>query len=200
MNMSDDFLKNLSKTFRETMGTVGKKTDEFVEIQKIRSRQGQLESRIENSYLEIGRKIYCRYRNGEAFDEQTAGLCQEILHMEKEIAVCKEQVAEKKGMTICPSCGASVSRESSFCMYCGAPVPEKKEDKAEDAEFTEVPEDAFEPEDGIEGKKPETEWKETQETSGADTEAVAEREEEAEDEVTADENASEQTKEEKTAE
>ena len=52
---------------------------------KIRSRQGQLESRIENSYLEIGRKIYCRYRNGEAFDEQTAGLCQEILHMEKEI-------------------------------------------------------------------------------------------------------------------
>lgn len=120
--------------------------------------------------------------------------------MEKEIAVCKEQVAEKKGMTICPSCGANVSRESSFCMYCGAPVPEKKEDKAEDAEFTEVPEDAFEPEDGMEGKKPETEWKETQETSGADTEAVAEREEEAEDEVTADENASEQTKEEKTAE
>lgn len=55
-------------------------------------------------------------------------------------------------MTICPSCGASVSRESSFCMYCGAPVPEKKEEKAEDAEFTEVPEDAFEPEDGMEGK------------------------------------------------
>ena len=36
MNMSDDFLKNISKTFRETMGTVGKKTDEFVEIQKDR--------------------------------------------------------------------------------------------------------------------------------------------------------------------
>ncbi len=104
-------------------------------------------------------------------------------------------------MAICPSCGASVS-DGNLLSACdiGALVPEKKEDKAEDAEFTEVPEDAFEPEDGMEGKKPETEWKETQETSGADTEAVAEREEEAEDEVTADENASEQTKEEKTAE
>lgn len=145
--MTDDFFKNISKTFRETMGTVGKKTDEFVEIQKIRSRQGQLENRIENNYLEIGRKVYCRYRNGEAFDEQTAVLCQEIMKMEKEIAGCREQVAEKKGLTICPSCGAGVPRESSFCMHCGASVSSKKEDKAEDAEYTEVPEDAFETEE-----------------------------------------------------
>ena len=122
MNMSDDFLKNISKTFRETMGTVGKKTDEFVEIQKIRSRQGQLESRIENNYQEIGRKIYCRYRNGEAFDEQLAEICREIMHMEKEIDMCKEQVAEKKGQMLCPSCGAGVPKEASFCMYCGAPA------------------------------------------------------------------------------
>lgn len=151
--MSDDFFKNISKTFRETMGTVGKKTDEFVEIQKIRNRQGQLESKIDNHYLEIGRKVYCRYRNGEPFDEETAGLCREIMHMEKEIAACKEQVAEKKGQTICPSCGAGVPKEAAYCMYCGAPLPERKEDHAEDAEFTEVPEDAFESEE--EEKEPE---------------------------------------------
>ena len=133
MNMSDDFLKNISKTFRETMGTVGKKTDEFVEIQKIRNRQGQLESRIENNYQEIGRKIYCRFRNGEAFDEQLAELCREIMRMEKEVEACKEQVAEKKGQTICPSCGAGVPKEASFCMYCGAPLPERKEEKTEDS-------------------------------------------------------------------
>ena len=160
MNMSDDFLKNISKTFRETMGTVGKKTDEFVEIQKIRNRQGQLESRIENNYQEIGRKIYCRFRNGEAFDEQLAELCREIMRMEKEVEACKEQVAEKKGQTICPSCGAGVPKEASFCMYCGAPLPERKEEKTEDADFTEVPEDAFEPEDEPAGQKAETEEKE----------------------------------------
>lgn len=147
MNKSDDFFKNISKTFRDTMGTVGKKTDEFVEIQKIRNRQGQLESRIENHYQKIGSKIYSRFRNGEAFDEQLAELCREIMRMEKEIDACKEQVAEKKGQVLCPSCGAGVPKEASFCMYCGAQLPEKKEDTTEDADFTEVPEDAFEPED-----------------------------------------------------
>ena len=172
MNMSDDFLKNISKTFRETMGTVGKKTDEFVEIQKIRNRQGQLESRIENNYQEIGRKIYCRFRNGEAFDEQLAELCREIMRMEMEVEACKEQVAEKKGQTICPSCGAGVPKEASFCMYCGAPLPERKEEKTEDADFTEVPEDAFEPEDEPAGQKAETEEKEPAEREASAGETV----------------------------
>ena len=172
MNMSDDFLKNISKTFRETMGTVGKKTDECVEIQKIRNRQGQLESRIENNYQEIGRKIYCRFRNGEAFDEQLAELCREIMRMEKEVEACKEQVAEKKGQTICPSCGAGVPKEASFCMYCGAPLPERKEEKTEDADFTEVPEDAFEPEDEPAGQKAETEEKEPAEREASAGETV----------------------------
>lgn len=172
MNMSDDFLKNISKTFRETMGTVGKKTDEFVEIQKIRNRQGQLESRIENNYQEIGRKIYCRFRNGEAFDEQLAELCREIMRMEKEVEACKEQVAEKKGQTICPSCGAGVPKEASFCMYCGAPLPERKEEKTEDADFTEVPEDAFESEDEPAGQKAETEEKEPAEREASAGETV----------------------------
>ena len=172
MNMSDDFLKNISKTFRENMGTVGKKTDEFVEIQKIRNRQGQLESRIENNYQEIGRKIYCRFRNGEAFDEQLAELCREIMRMEKEVEACKEQVAEKKGQTICPSCGAGVPKEASFCMYCGAPLPERKEEKTEDADFTEVPEDAFEPEDEPAGQKAETEEKEPAEREASAGETV----------------------------
>ena len=172
MNMSDDFLKNISKTFRETMGTVGKKTDEFVEIQKIRNRQGQLESRIENNYQEIGRKIYCRFRNGEAFDEQLAELCREIMRMEKEVEACKEQVAEKKGQTLCPSCGAGVPKEASFCMYCGAPLPERKEEKTEDADFTEVPEDAFEPEDEPAGQKAETEEKEPAEREASAGETV----------------------------
>lgn len=172
MNMSDDFLKNISKTFRETMGTVGKKTDEFVEIQKIRNRQGQLESRIENNYQEIGRKIYCRFRNGEAFDEQLAELCREIMRMEKEVEACKEQVAEKKGQTICPSCGAGVPKEASFCMYCGAPLPERKGEKTEDADFTEVPEDAFEPEDEPAGQKAETEEKEPAEREASAGETV----------------------------
>ena len=52
--MAEDFFGNLSKTLKKTVDTVGKKTDEFVEIQKIRTRQHALEDQIEKNYQDIG--------------------------------------------------------------------------------------------------------------------------------------------------
>ena len=139
--MAEDFFGNLSKTLKKTVDTVGKKTDEFVEIQKIRTRQHALEDQIEKNYQDIGQIIYNRYLNGEAFDENLAGFCKDITDLEKEIADCKEDVANKRGRIVCPACGASVPKDAAFCMRCGAAMPEK-EDEPEDAEFVHVePED-----------------------------------------------------------
>ena len=118
--MAEDFFGNLSKTLKKTVDTVGKKTDEFVEIQKIRTRQHALEDQIEKNYQDIGQIIYNRYLNGEAFDENLAGICKDITDLEKEIADCREDVANKRG-----------------CMRCGAAMPEKEEEP-EDAEFVHV--------------------------------------------------------------
>ena len=103
--MAEDFFGNLSKTLKKTVDTVGKKTDEFVEIQKIRTRQHALEDQIEKNYQDIGLIIYNRYLNGEAFDENLAGICKDITDLEKEIADCKEDVANKRGRIVCPACG-----------------------------------------------------------------------------------------------
>lgn len=108
------------------MDTVGKKTDEFVEIQKIRTRQHALEDQIEKNYQDIGQIIYNRYLNGEAFDENLAGICKDITDLEKEIADCREDVANKRGRIVCPACGASVPKDAAFCMRCGAAMPEKR--------------------------------------------------------------------------
>ena len=135
--MAEDFFGNLSKTLKKTVDTVGKKTDEFVEIQKIRTRQHALEDQIEKNYQDIGLIIYNRYLNGEAFDENLAGICKDITDLEKEIADCKEDVANKRGRIVCPACGASVPKDAAFCMRCGAAMPEKEEEP-EDAEFVHV--------------------------------------------------------------
>ena len=135
--MAEDFFGNLSKTLKKTVDTVGKKTDEFVEIQKIRTRQHALEDQIEKNYQDIGQIIYNRYLNGEAFDENLAGICKDITDLEKEIADCREDVANKRGRIVCPACGASVPKDAAFCMRCGAAMPEKEEEP-EDAEFVHV--------------------------------------------------------------
>ena len=126
--MAEDFFGNLSKTLKKTVDTVGKKTDEFVEIQKIRTRQHALEDQIEKNYQDIGQIIYNRYLNGEAFDENLAGFCKDITDLEKEIADCKEDVANKRGRIVCPACGASVPKDAASCMRCGAAMPEKEDE------------------------------------------------------------------------
>ena len=176
--MAEDFFGNLSKTLKKTVDTVGKKTDEFVEIQKIRTRQHMLEDQIEKNYEDIGQIIYNRYLNGEAFDENLAGLCKDISDLEKEIADCKEEVANKRGRLVCPACGASVPKDAAFCMRCGAAMPEKE---AEDAEFVHVePEEKGEEESSEEEKTAEEILAEEPEEKAEDTE-TAEPEEKAED-------------------
>ena len=136
--MAEDFFGNLSKTLKKTVDTVGKKTDEFVEIQKIRTRQHALEDQIEKNYQDIGQIIYNRYLNGEAFDENLAGICKDITDLEKEIADCKEDVANKRGRIVCPACGASVPKDSIEVNYTDVPAMPEKEDEPEDAEFVHV--------------------------------------------------------------
>ena len=155
--MAEDFFGNLSKTLKKTVDTVGKKTDEFVEIQKIRTRQHALEDQIEKNYQDIGQIIYNRYLNGEAFDENLAGICKDITDLEKEIADCREDVANKRGRIVCPACGASVPKDAAFCMRCGAAMP-AKEEEPEDA--------AYEPEPEMDedaGPEPEEDLENTQE-------------------------------------
>ena len=124
--MAEDFFGNLSKTLKKTVDTVGKKTDEFVEIQKIRTRQHALEDQIEKNYQDIGQIIYNRYLNGEAFDENLAGICKDITDLEKEIADCREDVANKRGRIVCPAsflhalrcCYAGEGRRAGGCRVC----------------------------------------------------------------------------------
>lgn len=135
--MANDFLENLGKTLSETAKTVGEKTDEFIAIQKLRSQQSTLENEIKKNYNDLGEMIFQRFVGGEAFPEDISEICQEILNLQSDIAECKETIAEKKGFSVCPACGANVPKDSAFCMKCGSPMPEQ-EKEPEDAEFAEA--------------------------------------------------------------
>ena len=183
--MAEDFFGNLSKTLKKTVESVGKKTDEFVEIQKIRSRQHSLEDQLEKNYQDIGQIIYSRFQNGEAMDENLAGLCKDISELEKEIAFCKDEVAGKKGQNICPVCGAGVPKDAAFCMRCGTPMPAAEETVEEPSGASETP--AEEPAEEAEENKEPTEEK----TKTAEEAVEAPEDGAASEETTAEEQGEE---------
>ena len=52
------FFDGWGKKITDTVDVVGKKTNDMVEIQKLRSQISSLEKGIEKNYIELGKKVF----------------------------------------------------------------------------------------------------------------------------------------------
>ncbi len=142
--MFEDVITKLKKNFGETAEVIGKKTENFVEIQKLKSQIHTANHEIAQNYEELGEMMYRKYQQGETLDPEIAAICEDITELKAEVASCKEEITQYRGEETCPECGAAVPSNAAFCMKCGAPMP------VCEAEFAEgevvVPSDADEDE------------------------------------------------------
>lgn len=136
--MGADFLENLGKTITKTAEKVGKKAEEVVGIQKLRSQLAGTEREIDKNCQDLGEIVYRHFIDGEVMSEEIAIVCDEITRLRGQAADLREQIAQQRGESICPSCGAHGPKEAAFCMRCGAPLP--AEEAAVEAEVTPVEE------------------------------------------------------------
>lgn len=128
---NDEFLDNLRQTITGTAEAVGKKTEDLLEIQKLRSRIRNAQRNVELDYKKLGEIIYQRYVSGADLDEELAEVCALIMDLQKQAASYKEELANRKGQAVCPACGSGNPRDAVFCMHCGAVIP-KTEPETED--------------------------------------------------------------------
>ncbi len=151
--MNENFFRNLKQALTDTAEVVTKKTEDVVEIQKLRSKIYNGKKNVEVDYKKLGIIIYQRYLNGESMDEELINLCISVHDMLEEVEKYKDELAEKKGLNICDSCDTTNPKDAVFCMKCGSKLPVKvvKEEKFEDDFDDECedgcPEDCFEDEE-----------------------------------------------------
>ena len=129
----NSFFKDLGKIISEKAGEVAKKTGEVadvvvkkteqtVEVQKIKAQIHTMERNNERDYKDIGKMIYDKFKNGEGADAEYIELCDAIAEREAAIAKAKEEIAKVKGLDVCPECEAHVEPDATFCPKCGAKV------------------------------------------------------------------------------
>lgn len=128
---NEEFFDNLRQTITGTAEVVGKKTEDLLEIQKLRSRIRNAQRNVELDYKKLGEIIYQRYVSGEDLDEELTEVCGLIMDLQKQTASYKEELANRKGQTVCPACGSGNPRDAVFCMHCGTVIP-KTEPETED--------------------------------------------------------------------
>lgn len=131
----------VAKKTEEAVGVVAKKTEETVEIQKVKNQIRGLERSNEKDFAEIGKIVYEHYQKAKVTDADFAELCEAIAAREESIDQYKKQVAELKGLDVCPSCKEHVDADTAYCPKCGTKIEREvcDEDVFED-EYKEVAE------------------------------------------------------------
>ena len=71
---------------------LGKKTEDTLEVQRIKSQIRSLDRANERDYIEIGKKIYEKFKAGEVADLEYIALCESIEKREEEAVQCQEEI------------------------------------------------------------------------------------------------------------
>ena len=142
------FFDGLSKKITETVDVVGKKTNDLVEIQKLRNQISNLEKNMDRNYILLGKMMFDKYQNGEDLCDQAKAYCEEITGSAVLIEEYKAEIAEIKGLRPCSNCGEAVANDVVFCPKCGRKVDDIVADvqvaDEDDSFFEEVVEEVVE--------------------------------------------------------
>lgn len=130
------FLNNLGQKLSDVSQTTIKKTKDLADTAKLNLNISEEERKIETAYEQIGKWYVGKHR--EDADEEVKTWMDAIAASEAKIKECRENIHQMKGMTICPSCGASVDADAAFCSACGQKMPEKPKPEPVKEEDVEV--------------------------------------------------------------
>jgi len=91
-----DFFSVLGKKISDVAEDLGKKTEETVEVQKIKSDIRSLKRANERDFIDIGKMVYEKFQEGEVSDTDYMILCEAIEKREEEIERKEEEVKKIK--------------------------------------------------------------------------------------------------------
>lgn len=158
--MSDDFFGDLGKSITRATQRAAMRTGSLIESTKINAMITAETKSIEKLHLELGELVYERVMEEKITpDEEMQAIIEELKgHLEK-ILNYRVELAEVRGMRVCPSCGEIIDPQVLFCPKCGvatpppeeeeksvlhAALPEAEEEEADDDEEEESAEDDYE--------------------------------------------------------
>ncbi|MBQ9833391.1 MAG: hypothetical protein IJO48_06645 [Clostridia bacterium] len=111
------FFEQIGRKISDAGHGVAQKTQNLTEIAKLNSRISEKEKQIDALYLEIGKAYYEKNKtdvNALNYDKISM-----VNNLTAEIAQCREDIKQIKGVEKCPRCGADVVANSAFCNSCG---------------------------------------------------------------------------------
>ena len=134
-----DFFDRLGKKASEAYKVTADKTGKIAKETKLKFKMGELKSKIEDIYEEIGKKVYeTHIKKEEISMNDLLDKCKQIDEMSSEIEKIRQECLELKDKKQCPKCFKEIDKNMKFCPECGA---KQEEEKAQEVEVIEKPEE-----------------------------------------------------------
>lgn len=92
-----DFFEDLGKKLSDAATEIGKRTEDTLEIQKLKSDIRSLKRANERDYIDIGKIVYEKYQNGEVVDGDISVLCEAVDKRDVQMGDLKAEIAKIKG-------------------------------------------------------------------------------------------------------
>ncbi|MCL2089582.1 MAG: zinc ribbon domain-containing protein [Oscillospiraceae bacterium] len=108
---------------RTATNAAGKKTGEFVEIQKAKLQLYQRSLELNAVYEKLGNSVYNMVKADYNDAEVITKLVNEIDGVKKEIEDLNEKIADLKNQIICEGCGKNNPSDYGYCYACGKKLP-----------------------------------------------------------------------------
>lgn len=128
-------LKGFGKKLSNAAKNTAKKSEELIEIGKVKGKIKDEEGKIEKLKMQIGETAYSKFKEGtDTFPEATE-LCTVIDEALDAIKGLEDSILQLKHIRICSECGTEVEDTVAFCPKCGnkfepLPVEEDEEEEA----------------------------------------------------------------------
>ena len=135
-----DFFDKLGKKASEAYKVTADKTGKLAKETKLKFKMGELKSKIEDIYEEIGKKVYEKHvKKEEISTNDLLEECKQIDEISNEIEKIRQECLELKDKKQCQKCFKEIDKNMKFCPECGA---KQEEEQVKEVEILEAPEEA----------------------------------------------------------
>ena len=149
MDIFDKIGKKASEAYKITADKTGKIAKET----KLKLRMGEIKTKTNEIYQEIGKKVYEKHVREEdiSIKEELEEECTKLDVLSDEMDSLLTQCLELRDKKQCPNCYEKIEKNVNYCPNCGTKQEKEEDDEAKEVEI--IDEINKEKEDKVESKE-----------------------------------------------
>ncbi len=116
---------------KKMANTAGKKTEELVDISKLKLSALDVNNDIKILNEKLGTAVYSMRKAGYENEELIQSLIEEIDEKRRDLKTIQEKIATLQKTKECPCCQAKNGKDAYYCQKCGCRLSSGEQNQAE---------------------------------------------------------------------